>query len=123
MATWESGRESTLLDAIIDGSKTIEGRLNKGKFAQYKVGDEIRLRRDHRNKDGVLQDGEHGAALVQVVAIRNYPTFLAMVTAEGYKNVIPSASSPSHAADEYNKYYSAEDQSQYGVLAIEVTLA
>ena len=28
MTTWESGRESSLLDDIIAGRKTIEGRLN-----------------------------------------------------------------------------------------------
>ena len=31
---WDSGRESELLDHIIAGRKTIEGRLNRSKFAQ-----------------------------------------------------------------------------------------
>lgn len=120
MARWESGRESGLLDDIIAGRKTIEGRLDKGKFAQYRVGDEVGLRRDYRNEQGVLEDGEPNAAVVEIVALRTYSTFLAMVTEEGYKNVIPSAQSSQQAADEYNKYYSAEDQAHYGVLAIEV---
>jgi ASC-1-like (ASCH) protein len=43
-----------------------------------------------------------------------------MVTREGFKNVIPSAVNAQAAADEYNKFYSAEDQKHYGVLAIEI---
>lgn len=120
MAHWESGRESSLLDAIIDGRKTIEGRLNKGKFAEYQVGDTVSLRRDIRGDDGVLRDGESNAATVEITAIRIYPDFLAMVTREGYERVIPTAKNAIEAAGEYNKYYSKEDQRKYGVLAIEV---
>lgn len=120
MTLWESGRESALLDEIIIGRKTIEGRLNRSKFAEYKVGDTVRLRRDIRHTDGTLQDDEPGAATVEVIAIRYYRTFLDMVTAEGFEKVIPFAKTASEAADEYNKYYSAVDQAKYGVLAIEV---
>lgn len=121
MSAWESGRESGLLDDIIAGRKTIEGRLNKGKFAQYRPGDIVKLRRDVRDEHGVLHDGEPDAVRVTVVAVREYPDFLTMVTSEGYEKVIPSARSASEAADEYNKYYSAADQAKYGVLAIEIT--
>ncbi len=120
MAHWQSGRESALLDDIIAGRKTIEGRLNKGKFADYRPGDTVSLRRDIRGDDGILRDGQPGPAQVTVVAIRHYPDFLSMVTTEGYKNVIPHAKTAQEAADEYNRYYSAEDQAAYGVLAIEI---
>lgn len=122
MAQWESGRESLLLDDIITGRKTVEGRLNKGKFAEYTVGDTVSLRRDIRGDDGILRDGTPGATVVEVVAIRTYPDFLSMVTAEGFLNVIPSAASAQEAADEYNRYYSAKDQKRYGVLAIQVRI-
>ena len=45
-----------------------------------------------------------------------------MVTGEGFKKVIPSAATPEVAADEYDKFYSPDDQARYGVLAIEVLL-
>ena len=96
--------------------------MNRSKFAEYRPGDIIKLRRDIRQADGMLQDGEPDAARVEVVAIRNYKTFLEMVTVEGYKKVIPYAKTAQEAADEYNKYYSAEDQAKYGVLAIEITI-
>jgi ASC-1-like (ASCH) protein len=120
MTVWESGRESGLLDDIIAGRKTIEGRLNKGKFADYRAGDIVKLRRDYRDDQGMLHDGEPDQVRVTITAIRQYVTFLDMVTSEGFTKVIPSAASPEAAADEYNKFYSANDQARYGVLAIEV---
>lgn len=122
MTTWQSGRESSLLDEIIAGRKTVEGRLNRDKFAQYQVGDFVSLRRDHRDENGLLHDGEPDQALVEIVGIRRYKTFLEMVIAEGFKRVIPMAETAEAAADEYNRYYSAEDQAKYGVLAIEVKM-
>lgn len=122
MTVWESGRESHLLDDIIAGRKTIEGRLNRGKFAEYRVGDIVKLRRDIRSDDGVLHDGEPDATRVKIVAIRRYPNFLTMAEAEGYQNVIPYAGSAHEAADEYNKYYTAADQASCGVLALEITV-
>ena len=120
MTQWESGRESGLLDDIIAGRKTIEGRLNKGKFAEYAIGDTVSLRRDIRSEDDVLHDGEPHAAQVEITAIRQYPDFLSMVQAEGYKKVIPSAKGAEDAAAEYTKYYSPDDQARCGVLAIEI---
>lgn len=120
MTVWESGRESSLLDAIIAGHKTIEGRLNKGKFAEYQVGDIVKLRRDIRDDDGVLHDGEPDAVRVKIIAIRTYSDFLTMVRTEGYQRVIPSAVSAEEAAAEYNRFYSPEDQARYGVLAIQI---
>ena len=120
MNVWESGRESKLLDYIINGQKTIEGRLNRDKFAKYATGDHIWLRRDFRDENGKLQDGEPHAACVEVIAVRHYDNFLDMVESEGFKKVIPDANSAQEAADEYNKFYSSEDQVKYGVLAIEI---
>lgn len=120
MTIWESGRESKLLDDIIAGRKTVEGRLKRGKFAQYCVGDIIKLRRDIRDQDGVLCDGELDQARVKIVVIREYPNFLSLCQAEGYRRVIPHAASVVEAADEYNKYYSTNEQVDCGVLAVEI---
>lgn len=122
MTTWQSGRESELLDDIMAGRKTIEGRLKRGKFAEYKVGDRVSLRRDYRDEQGVLHDGEPDAVLVEITNIRGYSSFLELATAEGYEKVIPRAKSARQAADEYNKFYSAADQRTYGVLAIEIAI-
>lgn len=120
--TWEMGLSPLPFTNIIAGKKTIEVRLNRGKFTQFAPGDVVKLRRDYYDEHGVLRDGEFDAARVEVVAVRHYPTFLETVTAEGYEKVIPYASSAQVAADEYNTYYSAADQARYGVLAIEVIM-
>ncbi len=82
MTVWESGRESALLDEIIAGRKTVEGRLNRGKFAEYRPGDIVKLRRDYRDEAGALQDGEPDAVRVEVLAIRQYHDFFSMIEAE-----------------------------------------
>lgn len=122
MAAHESGRESHLLDYILQGKKTIEGRLNRGKFKDYQVGDTIWLRRDYRDEYGQLHDGEPRQAYVEIVGIRNYASFADMLSAEGYKTVVPSASSLEDALSVYNSYYSTDDQLEHGVLAIEIAL-
>lgn len=119
---WHAGRESYLLDEMIAGRKTIEGRLNRGKFAEYRVGDTVALRRDYRDADGTLHDGEPDQARAVIVAIRQYHSLLEMVQAEGYERVIPTAQSAEEAAGLYDKYYSAANQARHGVLAIEVTI-
>ena len=121
-SVWRAGRESALLDDIIAGHKTIEGRLNRGKFAEYRVSDIVSLRRDYRDEAGVLRDGAPDVVRVEIVAIRHYKTFLDMVRTEGYQKVIPSAGSAEEAAAEYDKYYTTADQAAHGVLAIEVRL-
>jgi ASC-1-like (ASCH) protein len=122
MATYESGRESYLLDYIIDGKKTVEGRLNRGKFKDFQVGDLIWLRRDYRDEYGHLQDGEPRQVCVEIVAIRHYQSFADMVASEGYRTVIPNAESEEAAVAVYNTYYTTDQQLEYGVLAIEIAL-
>ena len=119
---WSAGRESSLLDDIIAGRKTIKARLNRGKFADYRVGDTVSLRRDYRGKDGQLRDGEPDVARVEIVGIRHYSSFLDMLTSEDYRRVIPRAQSREEAVAEYSKYYSAADQEMYHTLAIEIKL-
>lgn len=122
MATYESGRESYILDDILEGKKTVEGRLDRGKFHDYQVGDTIWLRRDYRDEYGQLHDGEARQACVEIVAIRHYRTFAEMIEAEGYRTVVPGAESPEAALAVYSSYYSTDDQLEHGVLAIEIAL-
>lgn len=120
MTTWEFGLVTESFDAVTAGKKTIEGRLNKGKFAKFAIGDIVEIRKDYRDKNGDIQDGEPNAARVEVVAIRRYPDFAAMVKAEGYKQVAARPASEEDTIAGYEKFYSVEDQAKYGVLAIEV---
>lgn len=110
------------MDDIIAGRKTIEGRLDKGKFSQYRPGDQVWLRRDYRDESGRLQEGEVRQALVGIKEIRKYASFTEMTHSENYKHILPAAQSAEAAASLYDKYYGAEDQARYGVLAIEIVV-
>ncbi len=120
MTTWEFGLESQWFDMVLDGQKSIEARLNTGKFAQFQAGDVIKIRRDYRDERGVLQDGTPDQARVGVVAVRRYASSLELMQAEGFEQVIPTAKSAEEAAAEYDKYYAPAEQAKFGVLALEI---
>lgn len=122
MSTWSAGRESSHLDDILLGKKTIEGRLARGKFAQYTPGDVVYLRRDIRAEDGTLRDGELDQARVRVLAVNRYLSFREMLKREGLNNVLPRANSLDEAVAEYERYYTRQEQATYGVLGIVIEL-
>lgn len=122
MHVWISGRESQHIDDIIAGKKTVEGRLARGKFAHYAPGDIVELRRDFRDESGNLQEGEPNQARVRIVAIHRYVSFSEMLEREGIANVLPRAKSMKEAIVEYQKYYSNNEQAEYGVLGIVIEL-
>lgn len=115
--TYESGRESSLLADIKAGSKTIEARLKRSKFAMYQPGDLVWLREDVYKDGKEIQSIPH-QVLVMLKKIETYPDFKTMLTKVGYKNVIPRAASLHTAVNECYKFYKSSDEKQYGVLAI-----
>lgn len=121
MATHESGREASLLESIINGDKTIECRLDRGKFADYQPGDHVWLRRDVY-RDGKLLSSEPRQALVEVMNVERFPTFRTMLESVGYRKVVPSATSLDTAEAACYGFYSKADEIRYGVLAIHITL-
>lgn len=117
MSIYESGREATLLQDIKAGRKTVECRLNRGKFSQYQPGDQVFLRED-TYEDGQIVASQPRQAFVEVTKVDQYPTFKAMLESVGYQIVVPRAVDFDEALAECYKYYSPADESQYGVLAI-----
>ena len=53
---------------ILSGQKTVEGRLNKGKFAQLKIWDHLKF--------------EDTGEVLEVVNLTSYPTFQSMLENE-----------------------------------------
>lgn len=121
MQTFESGREASLLVDIKAGLKTIECRLNRGKFADYQVGDQVFLRED-TYENGQIVASRPRQVLVEVSQIEQFPSFEQMLVSVGYEKVVPRATNLLTAVDECYKYYSPEDERQYGVLAIHFNL-
>ncbi len=91
---------------ILNGKKTIEGRLNKGKFASINIGDSIELKPE---KIRFL-----------IVEKKIYKNFKEMMKIEGVKNVIPDKNSLDEAVNVYYKFYTKEDEQTFGVVAIRI---
>lgn len=117
----EAGRESALLEDIIAGKKTVEGRLAKGKFLNFKPGDIVKLRKDIY-ENGELIASFEDQARSRVIRVEKYPSFREMLQTVGYKKAIPRAKSLEEAVGDYRKFYSADDEKEYGVLAIHFEL-
>lgn len=90
---------------LVGGEKTIEGRLNKGKFVDIKVGDVLLLNNNER---------------FEVIGRREYENFKDMLEAEGYKKVLPDKDSLEEAEAVYYEFFTPEQEKKYGVVAFEV---
>lgn len=90
---------------ILSEEKKIEGRLNKGKFLEIKVGD-------------ILEINE--IAKFEIVRKNIYKTFREMIIAERLENVVPNKKTVDEAVQVYYKFCTKEDEEKYGVVAIEI---
>lgn len=94
------------LSFVLSGQKTIEGRLNKGKFKDLKVGDILLIGLDEKR------------FLIERTNI--YKSFREMIEKEGIENVIPDKNSIDDAELVYYKFYTKEQEKEFGVLAIKI---
>jgi len=91
---------------VVDGQKTVEGRLNRGKFAAFEVGDVMEMN-DERTP-------------FEVIAKTVYSTFREMLEAEGIANVLPDTFTLDRGVDVYRKFYSEEEEKKFGVVALRI---
>lgn len=92
------------LSFILNGQKTVEGRLNKGTFKDLKVGDKLSIGPDEK--------------LFIVKQINCYDSFKNMIIKEGISNIIPDKNTIKDAEAVYYKFYTKEQEKEFGVLAI-----
>lgn len=97
-------------DHIKQGSKTVEGRLDKGKFSKFTIGQEFYFINE-RNK-----------IKVKITNIIKYKTFKQYLEMEGLKRTLPGINSISDGINVYYSFYTKEMETHYGILAIEVKL-
>lgn len=117
----ELGFEKNILKSILDGKKTVEGRLAKGKFLDFRVGDEILLREDIW-EDGKITSSQNTKKVTSILAVKQYVSFEEMLKSEGLENVLPSAQSLQDALKIYRQFYSKNDEDKYGVVALKIAL-
>jgi ASC-1-like (ASCH) protein len=91
---------------ILEGKKTVEGRLNKGKFSDAKIGD-------------VLQIDPEGQQF-KIIGKNIYLSFKEMIEMEGIENVIPGKENINDAVDVYYNFYTKEQEKEFGVVAIKI---
>ena len=99
--------------AIAQKRKTIEGRLLKGKFAALRPGTVL-----------VVDKPNSKRRLVAVVTkVAKYPTFEAYLSSEGLNRTLPGVKTIRDGVDVYRRFYSEQDERNFGVVAIHITLA
>lgn len=94
---------------IATGLKTVEGRINKGKFAGLAIGDIITFYND---------DFNHREISVKVTRKTSYPDFKTYLESETLACTVPGQPSIDHGLAVYYKYYTKEQEQEHGIIAI-----
>ena len=94
---------------ILLGLKTVEGRKNKGRFKDMKVGDIIEWKNN---------DFKPRSVLTEIIGKAEYSTFREYLEIEGLEKCLPSIQSIDNGIDVYFKYYTKEEEKEFGVVAI-----
>ena len=98
---------------ILLGLKTVEGRKNKGRFKEMKVGDIVEWTNDNFKPRSVL---------TRVTGKAEYPTFREYLEKEGLDKCLPGMEKfgIEDGLSIYYKYYTKEDEKEFGVVAIRI---
>jgi ASC-1-like (ASCH) protein len=121
MQIFEAGRSTEYIKDILAGAKTVEGRLNRGKFSRYQPGDLAYIREDVTLDDGTVRE-IHNRALLKITFVDSFPTFERMLTLTELEQVLPRAISIADGLAIYHAIYPAVEEAEYGVLAIHFEL-
>ncbi len=95
------------------GLKTVEGRKNKGRFKEMKVGDII---------EWTNEDFAPRSVLTRVTGKAQYATFAEYLETEGLDKCLPGMPDLSRGLSVYFKYFTKEDEKEFGVVAIRLEL-
>jgi len=78
---------------IQKGEKTVEGRLNKGRFSKLK------------SKDVIIWENENEKFKVKIEYVNEYSSFKEMIEKEGLDKVLPSINSVNDGIQVYRQFY------------------
>lgn len=95
-----------------NGQKTIEGRVRKGWYRNVKPGDEIE----------VYNEEEMDKVLVLVKRVAQYQSIREMLAKEPIKKLLPDVDTVEQGVNVYRKFYTLEQEQQFGMVAIEVEI-
>ena len=118
----EIGIESTLVEEIRNGDKTIETRLGKPRFLRIQEGDIVSIREDFWF-EGKILECLNNALQIKITQILYFETFKEMLAAVDFQAVIPTAQTEEDALKKIKQFYSDEDEREFGVVAFTFELA
>lgn len=95
------------------GLKTVEGRRNKGRFMEMKIGEIIKW---------TNSDFSPRSIMTRIVRKTQYKTFREYLENEGLDKCLPSITDINTGLSVYYKYFTKEDEETYGVIAIELKI-
>ena len=95
---------------IKKGTKTVEGRLNKGDLALLKRGDILTFENSGETVNATVTD------------IIRYNTFEDMLNKETLATTLPGIKSLSDGVNVYRRFYSADQEKVHGVIAIQIKI-
>ncbi len=98
---------------ITIGLKTVEGRKNKGIFKKMQVGDIIQWDNNDFKERNVL---------TKITGKDEYKTFKEYLIKEGLDKCLPGMPSLKHGLSVYFKYFTKEEEAEFGVVAIRLEL-
>ena len=111
--TCECSVSGRWFDLIAEGKKTVEGRLNLGKFAALGRGDLL----------GISKSGDATKrVLCRVRALRMYVSFEQYLASEGLCYALPGVTTIAEGVAVYHEFYPPERASKHGVVAVELSL-
>ena len=96
-------------DKIKNGSKIVEGRLDKGKFSALSVPSYV-----------TFKNSKGAKVIVKVKDKIKYKSFNDMLREENIKHVLPGVESLVDGVAVYRKFYSEEAEKMHGVIAIRI---
>ena len=106
------------LRCLQKGIKTVEGRLNKGKFADLRPGSVIIVAGDSRSNSRKRRRTVH-----VVSKVIRYASFEEFLSQEGLARTLPGVATIKEGVTVYRQFYSAEAEKEHGVLAIHVVMS
>ncbi|MCG2694775.1 ASCH domain-containing protein [Candidatus Parcubacteria bacterium] len=107
---YKNHRDEPYFSFVKKGVKTIEGRIKQDLYEKLELEDEIL----------VFNNKETDKIRVIVKGLRTYSSFKEMLKKEDFKKILPNVDSIEEGVKIYRKFYTSEQEKEFGVIAIGV---
>lgn len=113
----EIGLESSLVNYVLSGQKTIEARLGKDRFLKIREGDILSIREDIWDNQEIIGSNNDVAKIV-IEQVLYFESFSEMLESLDYKAAVPDAKNKNEAINKYRQFYSSKDEEEHGIVAM-----